>query len=230
MFLRELISVVFPSYCSGCGCVLMRKEAFLCVFCRNQLPETRFHSFLNNPLMKKFYGRCDLYGATSLLYFHKEGVVQKLIHQLKYKGNEQIGAWLGSWLGEKLSDEAVFRQTQVVVPVPLHPEKERLRGYNQVALFGKQLAQKLQAEYVDDVLVKIRANTSQTRKNLFQRVANSQNIFSVKNPEKIMHKRVLLVDDLITTGATVESCYRELTQEEGVKMGVVSMAYANKED
>lgn len=226
MLFSDLLSVIFPAYCADCGCVLSRKESFLCLTCRGKLPETQMHLQEKNRITERFYGQCDLYCATSLFYFQKDSAVQHLIHQLKYKGKEEIGAWLGVWLGEKIKSIPKFQQTDAVIPVPLHKNKLKSRGYNQVALFGKELARILQVEYIDDVLVKIKTNTTQTQKDLWSRFKDSRDIFSIQNKEKICGRNILLVDDIITTGATVESCYNQLIKAENVKIGLATMAFS----
>ena len=153
-------------------------------------------------------------------------MVQHLIHQLKYQKKESIGGWLGEWLGEKIKNVPHFQEIDVVIPVPLHKKKLKMRGYNQVALFGQKLAQILKANYVDDVLIKVKANTTQTKKDLWSRFKDSENIFSVQNTEKIENCKILLVDDLITTGATIESCYTQLVKAKNVNIGIASMAYS----
>ncbi len=226
MIFSDLLSVIFPDYCANCGYILGNGETFLCFSCRGNLPETQLHLQKNNRIVKQFYGQCDLFCATSLFYFHKNSAVQHLIHELKYKGREEIGVWLGRWLGEKIKHIKEFQQTDTIIPVPLHKNKLKKRGYNQVALFGKELARILQVDYIDDVLVKIQSNTTQTQKDLWGRFRDSKDIFSIQNKEKIAGKNILLVDDLITTGATIESCYRQLLKAENVKMGIATMAYS----
>lgn len=226
MIFSDLLSVILPDYCIGCGCILNRKESFLCISCRGELIETQMHLQKENRITKRLYGQCDLFCATSLFYFHKDSVVQNLIHQLKYKGKEEIGTWLGNWLGEKIKNIPDFQKANVVVPVPLHKSKLSKRGYNQVALFGKTLARILQVEYVDDVLVKIKTNTTQTKKDLWSRFNDSKDIFAIQNTQKLEGKNILLVDDLITTGATIESCYNQLVKIKNVKIGLATMAYS----
>ena len=225
MLFSDIISVLVPSYCAACGKVLNKTERFLCHACKAKLIETNFHLKKENMITERFFGQCDLCCATSLLFFEKESVAQYLLHSLKYRGEKQIGKWLGAWLGEKIAAIEAFQQVEVVIPVPLHKKKLKLRGYNQVALFGKELSRYLQATYMDDVLVKIRANTSQTTKGRAQRLKDSQDTFTLQNAHKIEGKKVLLVDDIITTGATIESCYRELIKAKDVSVGVASMAY-----
>ena len=225
MLFSDLLSVILPNYCVGCGCVLTGSESFVCVYCRGKLTETQLHLQKKNRIIKRFYGQCDLSCATSLFYFYKGSVVQQLIHHLKYKNNEKIGAWLGEWLGEKIRLVQEFQQIDAVIPVPLHKEKLNMRGYNQVALFGKKIAESLNAEYIDDVLIKIKMNTTQTQKNLWLRFKDSKDIFSIQNGARIKGKHILLVDDLITTGATIESCYNQLNKIENIKIGIATMAY-----
>ncbi|MDO5607738.1 MAG: phosphoribosyltransferase family protein [Capnocytophaga sp.] len=220
------MSILFPKYCPGCGQVLTVGEQFLCTLCRNHLFETNFHQHPSNPIHKKLYGRCDLYCAASLLYFEKNTVTQQLIHELKYHHNEQIGQWLGAWLGAKLSAIPRFQKTEIVVPVPIHPQRLSKRGYNQVTLFGKELAAALTAEYCENILVKTTATASQTKKNAEQRWQSSKDIYRLNRSEKIRNRHVLLVDDLITSGATIEFCYNELCKADNTKVGVATMAFA----
>ncbi|MDO5104398.1 ComF family protein [Capnocytophaga sp.] len=226
MIFSDLFSVIYPHYCLNCGCILGRNESFLCFACRGNLPETTLHLQKENRIIKRFYGQCDLTCATALFYFHKNSAVQHLIHELKYKGKEEIGQWLGKWLGEKIKTVNEFQKTDVVIPVPLHKEKLKKRGYNQVARFAQELARILQATYLDDVLIKIKTNSTQTKKDVWRRFNDSKNIFSIQNQKKIENKNILLVDDIITTGSTIESCYNQLTKAPNTKIGIASMAYS----
>ncbi|GJH41216.1 hypothetical protein RCZ04_17660 [Capnocytophaga sp. HP1101] len=176
-------------------------------------------------LTQRLTEECEVFAATALFYFKKGNMAQHLIHLLKYKGEEQIGEWLGQWLGERIKDAPLFQQAEVVLPVPLHKSKERKRGYNQVALFGKTLASVLQIDYIEDVLVKIEANTTQTKKVMWRRLKESEHIFSLRNTDKIEGKKVLLVDDVVTTGATLTNCYELLKTVPNVEIGVATMGY-----
>ncbi|CDF80970.1 phosphoribosyltransferases family protein [Formosa agariphila KMM 3901] len=206
--------------------ILADGEATLCTTCRHHLPVTQFHFNNNDSVSKVFYGRVQVENATALLRFEKKGITQKLIHQLKYKGQEPIGTFLGDWLGGELQTLDAYKTIDVVIPVPLHKTKLKKRGYNQVAKFGQQLALALNAAYIDDVLIKITNVNSQVSKNRLSRWTNSEVIFSVQHLEKIDNKHILLVDDIITTGATMEACANLLLSAKNVKISIAAMAIA----
>lgn len=149
-----------------------------------------------------------------------------MIHHLKYKGYEDIGVFLGVWLGEELKSLAAYQNIDAVIPVPLHKKKLRKRGYNQVAKFAQEIAKQLNTAYCDDVLIKITNTASQVKKNRFSRWMNNNELFSIQNKEKINNKHILLVDDIITTGATMEACIAVLNKAQNVKVSVAAMAIA----
>ncbi|WP_066222125.1 ComF family protein [Formosa haliotis] len=221
-----IFNIFFPKVCYSCQNVMADGEQILCTDCRHHLPVTQFHFNKDASVSKIFYGRVKIENATALLRFEKKGLTQKLIHQLKYKGQEPIGTFLGDWLGGELQTLDAYKSINLVIPVPLHKKKLRKRGYNQVAKFGRQLAEALHAEYVDDVLIKITNTNSQVSKNRLSRWANSDTIFSIQNLEKINNKHILLVDDIITTGATMEACVTLLQSGKNVKISLAAMAIA----
>jgi ComF family protein len=183
------------------------------------------YSFNNeNPVKKVFYGRVSVENATSLLIFKKKGSVQKLIHQLKYKGQQEIGSFLGAWLGAELAKIPAYCEIDAVIPVPLHKLKLRSRGFNQVEGFGKELAEALKIPYLDQVLLKKSFSTTQTMKERLARWGNIEETFILARPQDIKNKHVLLVDDLITTGATLEACANTLKEAGGVKISIATMA------
>ena len=175
--------------------------------------------------MKKiFYGRVHLEAATALFYFHKSGRVQHLLHHLKYKGKEEIGRVFGNWLGAEILESPYFESIDIVIPVPIHSKKLKQRGYNQVALFAQQIAKILNASYVNDVLLKsinTKTQVFQSREARFQSVADS---FYTQNLNTIDTQHVLLVDDIITTGATVEACALVLNPENKIRLSVATIA------
>ncbi|MGS2725481.1 ComF family protein [Psychroserpens sp. BH13MA-6] len=214
----------FPEVCRACGNHLSDNELQICTNCRHQLPLTNFHSDKENAVHKILYGRVPLEHATALLHFSKKGIVQQLMHNLKYRGHESIGQFLGEWLGNELQTETGYSEVDIVIPVPLHKSKLRKRGYNQVDLFGRALATSLDAEYNPSVLIKSVNSKTQVFKNRLNRNFKATNDFEIVNGSSLEHKHILLVDDIITTGATVESCASQLLMIEGLKLSLATMA------
>ncbi len=173
-----------------------------------------------------FWGRLPLHSATSFLFFNKGGNVQHLIHRLKYKRKPEVGIYLGRLMGFQLMDSPLFAEVDLIIPVPLHPKKERIRGYNQSEIIGKGLEQSMKAVLSTGNLIRSVHTSSQTKKSRYGRWENVKGIFEVKNPEILKGKHLLLVDDVITTGATLESCANTLLEVPGIKLSVASLAYA----
>jgi len=222
--LNTIINLFFPKVCYACHNLLHDHEDTICLNCRHDLPITNFHFDNNDAVKKALYGRAEIENGTALFRFEKQGYVQRLIHNLKYKGHEQIGFTLGNWLGGELKTIDAYKNIDVVIPVPLHKKKQKKRGFNQVTRFGQQLAEALNAEYRADVLVKITNTSSQTSKGRFTRWVDNDTLFAIKNMDVIDNKHVLLVDDLITTGATLEACISVLNQAQDIKTSVATMA------
>ena len=223
---HDLISLFYPRVCQICESSLVKSEAVICLNCIHQLPVTNFLQHNDNPVKKVFYGRVDVENATSLLHFKKKSAVQKLIHQLKYKGQQEIGTYLGKWMGEELTKSQLFKDIDLVIPVPLHKIKQRKRGYNQVEKFGREIASALEVPYLDDVLLKRSTSSTQTIKARLSRWGDIEETFVLSSPETISGKHILLIDDLITTGATLEACSNVLKQSKNVKISIASMAIA----
>ncbi|MGM1056336.1 MAG: ComF family protein [Bacteroidota bacterium] len=223
---HDFINLFYPRLCQICDSSLIRSETVLCLKCIHQLPVTNFHLQNENPVKKVFYGRVLVENATALLHFRKKSAVQKLIHQLKYRGHKEIGIYLGKWMGKELTESSEFKGIDMVIPVPLHRKKLRSRGYNQVEGFGKEIAAALQIPYEDQVLLKKTYSSTQTIKIRLARWGSIEETFVLANSEKIRNKHILLVDDLITTGATLEACSNILQHSPGVKISIASMAIA----
>lgn len=221
---KNLFNLFFPKVCLACSNFLSDNEEYVCTDCRHSLPVTNYHFNDSEQVKKVFYGRVKLENATSLLRFQQKGIVQQLMHNLKYKGHEEIGLFLGSWLGEELKSSKLFKNIDVVIPVPLHKKKFKQRGYNQVSEFARQLAHNLDADYLEDILVKITNTSSQVQKSRRARWDSSREIFSVRNQNRIKGKHILLVDDIITTGATIEACSNQLLKSKNIKISIASMA------
>ncbi|MFV0566899.1 MAG: ComF family protein [Flavobacteriaceae bacterium] len=224
--LSAIVNLLFPKVCYACHNTLQDYENTICVGCRHDLPVTNFHFNNDNSIKKALYGRAVIEQGTALFRFEKKGIVQRLIHNLKYRGHQQIGVLLGDWLGGELKTVETYKNIDTVVPVPLHKRKLKKRGFNQVEGFGKQIAKAINAEYVDDVLLKITNTKSQVTKMRFARWHNNDQLFALKNPERIASKHVLLVDDIITTGATLEACIAVLNHAENLKISIATMAIA----
>ena len=201
-------------------------EKIICTSCRHQLPQTDYHLYKNNEIEKIFYGRSKIMFASSFFFFHKNGLTQNLIHQLKYKGHQEIGKMVGYWYGEKLKEET-SKSFDYIVAVPLHRHKEEKRGFNQVDTFGKALANVFDAKYSKDNLVRIYMSETQTKKSRFARWLNVKEIFSLMDTELFKNKKVLLIDDVVTTGATLDACCQELSKTDGIEISIVTIAVSS---
>lgn len=221
-----IFNLFFPKVCYACNSNLEDYEKYICTTCRHNLPVTNFHFNKSNVVEKVFYGRVKIIQATALFRFEKKGLVQQLLHNLKYRGQENIGMFLGKWLGSELATIETYKNIDAVIPVPLHQKKLRKRGYNQVAKFAKEIAESLQADYIDNSLIKISNTKSQVTKKRFARWQSKTELFALVNPEQINNKHLLLVDDIITTGATLEACINMLNNAKNVKISIATIAIA----
>ncbi len=224
-FFKNLIYLFFPDTCLVCEEVLNNSENNLCINCLHDLPLSYYTNMPDNEVEQSFLGRVSISSATALLLYNKKSKVQKLIYQLKYKNQQQIGFFLGNWLGAEMVLSNRFKNIDYVIPVPLHQKKLKSRGYNQVEKFGKSIAEKLQAEYVNNILLKITSTSSQTKKHRYERFKNVNEIFYLTDLFYFKNKHVLLIDDIITTGATLEACCLELLKTLDIKISIATMAY-----
>ena len=223
---ESIINLFFPKVCSGCSSFLLSNENVICTVCRHDIPLTNHHLNPENDAFKKFYGRIPVVHTSALFYFHKKGIVQELIHNLKYKGHEEIGTILGEWYAEDLKTIDLLQSVDEIIPVPLHRRKLKERGYNQVTAFGKALSSGLNIDYNDSILVRNVYSKTQSKKNLLGRTEGIESTFDVSFTEKNHNKHFLLIDDVITTGATLEACSRALLKIPGAKISIVCMAMA----
>ena len=222
----DLLGLFFPNSCRLCGKTLHRQEEILCTTCLYKLARTNFQDVQENPVMEIFNGRLPLYSATAFLFFSKGGGTQKLIHELKYKGKKEIGAYLGKMFGKQLDNSPLFQSTDVIIPVPLHPQKEHKRGFNQSLVICEGMAPQMHARVLSGVLYRKIHSSSQTRKSRYERWENVKDIFEIKDGRQLSGKHVLLVDDVITTGATLEACGNKLLEIPGIRLSIASLAYA----
>ncbi len=225
--LKSIINLFFPPVCAGCHSFLVSNENVICTLCRHNLPLTNHHLNPENEAFKKFYGRIPVEHTSTLLYFHKKGIVQELIHNLKYKGQEEIGTVLGEWYADELKTLEILQSVDEIIPVPLHKRKLRERGYNQVTNFGTTLSSGLNIPYNPNLLVRNIYSKTQSKKNLLNRSEGIDTTFDVIFSEKDHDKHFLLIDDVLTTGSTLEACSHALLKIPGAKISIVCMAMAH---
>jgi ComF family protein len=224
---KSIINLFFPPVCAGCHSFLLSNENVICTLCRHNIPLTNHHLNPENESFKKFYGRIPVEHSSALLYFHKKGIVQELIHNLKYKGQEEIGTVLGEWYADDLKNSTIIQSVDEIIPVPLHKRKLRERGYNQVTNFGLELSKNLNIPYESNILLRNVYSKTQSKKTLLNRSDGIDTIFDVVFTDKDHNKHFLLIDDVITTGSTLEACSHALLKIPGAKISIVCMAMAH---
>lgn len=229
MFLQDLLvsltDLVYPRVCPSCDISLPPGTTDICLSCRIKLPFTDFHTYPDNPVARAFWGKVPVEAATSLLHFQKGGRVQEIMHQLKYRHRQDLGEMMGKLLARQLKGHPVFDTIDHVIPVPLHPRKQHLRGYNQSEAVARGFCMVHPASMVK-ALRRNRFTATQTKKNRWQRWKNVEGKFSVRTDMNLDHTHVLLIDDVLTTGATMESCIVSLHSGYRVKVSVATVAYA----
>lgn len=223
----DVLELFFPSLCIACGERLVSQEKFLCLDCWNDLPVTSFHDEPGNKVEQLFWGRIRIERAASYFQYRKGSRYQHLIHFIKYKGLKELGYEAGLRFGSIISGSADFSSVDVIVPVPLHRKREKQRGYNQSEWIGRGIAWALQKPLLLGNLVRAVHTKTQTRKTRFERWENVENIFVVTNPSVLAEKHVLLVDDVVTTGSTLEACAGALLQCPNTKVSVATLAFSD---
>lgn len=223
----DLYNTFFPRKCVSCGKNLDKSEQQICKKCLNSLPETQFLNDSKNPVFQKFWGRVNIEFAFSMYYFHKQSVIQHLLHHIKYKGRNELAYVLGKSLGQKIKNTTHFKSCDLIIPVPLHPDKEKKRGYNQSEWVAKGIAECLNIPVNTDLLLRHINSKSQTRKNRKERWENVRKAFAIKTNDALAYQHALLIDDVITTGATLEACTTLLINELNLKVSIASLAYAS---
>lgn len=224
---KALFQLFFPPVCSGCHSMLWTNEKVICTQCRHNLPQTQHHLMVENEAYQKFYGRIPVEHASAFLYFHKKGIVQELIHNLKYRGQQEIGTQLGHWYAGELQKSGVLETVDVIVPVPIHKKRRHKRGYNQVDTFALALSEVLSIPLQKELLIRKKDTKTQAKKNLLGRMEGLNYVFDVRFSIADHGKHFLLLDDVLTTGATLEACSRALLQIPDAKISIVCMAMAH---
>ncbi|MCF8237944.1 MAG: ComF family protein [Saprospiraceae bacterium] len=223
---EAFLDLLYPRLCAACGIHHPIRDAALCVSCQLELPRTDYHLFEENPITRRLMGRFPLQSATSMFYFVKDTPIQHLLHRIKYLGRKEAAWSLGRQYGRELRELEPYAKIDLVIPVPLHPSREHQRGYNQSAWLARGLAEGLDRPVRERALSRARKTETQTHKSRQERLFNTEGAFLVREPRRIIGKHVLLVDDVMTTGATLEACALPLLQAEGVQLSIVTLAIA----
>jgi len=224
---RDFLRLFIPHICPLCGSSMLRDENIMCFACKAELPETNFHFYPHdNSLAQTFWGRTELGFAIACYYYTKGLKVQKLVHMLKYKDRKDVGEEIGRYYGKILLGNCILDDVDYIIPVPLHKKKKRSRGFNQAEVFANGLSEILNIPVDTLSLQRIAFTETQTKKSRFARWKNVKEMFRLVHPENIQGKHVMIVDDVITTGATLESCITELKKAKNVRVSVVAIAVA----
>ncbi|MBZ4189107.1 ComF family protein [Niabella beijingensis] len=224
---NALLQLFYPHVCAGCGTDVLPAAGELCLLCLNELPVTGFEGHPDNPVEKIFAGRLKLEAASAQYYFIKHTPLQFILHQFKYRGNQQLGLQLGMLLGNALQRAQRFQTVDLIVPMPLYRARMRKRGYNQAALLCEGIAAVLGKPVCTDLVYRNASTETQTTKSRIERWANMQGKFSLGHPAIAENRHLLLVDDVVTTGATLEACGSVLLEIPGVRLSVVTLCFAS---
>jgi ComF family protein len=215
----------FPHVCAGCGSDVINHSQLLCLDCLHDLPFTNFESFPKNPIEKIFWGRINVVSAASLLYFTKNSSLQNIMHQFKYKGKKEIGFYFGKMMGNVLTESKRFENIDAIIPLPLFISKEKRRGYNQATILCEGISDSMNVEVLKDVVIRSVETETQTKKSRIDRWLNIDGKFELRNEKTLFNKHVLLVDDIITTGATLEACAAVMNNINGIQISIATLAY-----
>ena len=224
-YINDFLHLFFPHNCAGCGTGILNTEDALCAECLNKLPATGFFSTPGNPVEKIFFGRLNIQKAGSAFYFTKESVIQQVIIRLKYKNNPQAGAYLGKLLGAQLKNSARFDDVDVIIPMPLNDRKLFKRGYNQSGMLVNGIVSVWNKPVLESAVTRTLFTETQTHKNRIARWETIEGVFEVTEPNLLSNKHVLLVDDIVTTGATLEACGNAILKLPGSSLSLATLAY-----
>lgn len=223
-----LLQLLFPHVCAGCGSDLVGPQSPLCLHCVHRLPDTGFGILPGNPVEKNFWGRLPFQAATACYYFTRDSLIQRLMHQVKYRGNRDLAIFLGRLMGQNLLRTGRFASLDMLVPLPLFPARERTRGYNQATLLCEGIAEVLGIPVAGTCIARTTHTETQTKKARMERWQNITGKFSLVEPRVIAGRHVLLVDDVVTTGATLESCGHTLLEAKDVTLYLAALCYSSR--
>ncbi len=223
----DLLEFFYPALCVTCGNRLVTQEKYLCFECWNDLPLTNYHFQKGNKVEQLFWGRTSIEFATAFFTYKKGSKYQQLVHFIKYKGMKELGFETGRRFGFSLTEADHFKSVDIIVPVPLHPLKQKKRGFNQSEWIAKGISDAMKKPLIVNNLKRNIHTSTQTRKNRFERWENVENIFDVTVPDKFNNKHILLVDDVVTTGSTLEACANQLLKIDSAKVSIATLGFAD---
>jgi Predicted amidophosphoribosyltransferases len=226
--LHDMVNLFYPHHCMLCEKMLIESERHICIDCLCDLPKTNYHANKGNPARALFSGYTQVNEVTAFLYFEKEGKTQTLIHALKYKGDKELAEYLGRIAASELYDYGFYASIETIIPISLHQKKQKKRGYNQSALIAKGISSIYGCEVNSTIVKRVTDTKSQTRKSIFDRHVNVEKIFEVTDIERLYGKHILLIDDVITTGATISSCIDALLSVPDIKISIFSLSIARE--
>lgn len=223
----DFFRLFYPKNCAGCQTALVKNEAYICLKCLLDLPYTHFEKLKDNPAEKLFYGRVNIEFAAAILFFSKHESVQHILHHIKYGEYKALGEYMGRVMGERIQQDSLYAPIDLIIPVPLHPRKEHIRGYNQSKLLADGISEILKIPLADKHLIRNIHTDTQTKKSRIERWENVEHAFEVRKPNQLNDKHILLVDDVLTTGATLEACAQTLLKSETCKISIITLAMAH---
>jgi ComF family protein len=221
---NDFIHLFFPHVCAGCGSDIIDLNHQLCLRCIAELPYTNFFEQPANPVEKKFYGRLDVNSAASGYFFTKDSLIESLVYELKYKGNKAIGYYMGERLGNLLLNSR-FSDVDIIIPLPLNAGRLKKRGYNQATVLAEGIASVWHKPIVADAVIRKVNTETQTHRGRITRWENMDGVFAVEEPSIIQNKHILLIDDVVTTGASLEACGAEILKVSGTTLSIATLAY-----
>lgn len=226
-FFDSMVHLLYPRVCAGCGSDIISEEQLICIDCIDSLPLTNFYMHANNPIEKIFWGRLPVASATSHVYFTKQSVMQHLLHQLKYKGKKEVGIYFGKRMGEKMRLSNRYNDISALIPLPLFFKKQKKRGYNQAEMICEGISEVMKVPVLSKMIARTRKTETQTHKSRMKRWENIDGKFELIDGSGLEGKHVLLVDDVLTTGATLEACGKELLKINNLKLSIATLAYTS---
>lgn len=225
--LNDLLNLFFPDLCLSCKNRLVGGEQFICIACLDRLPRTNYHNVKDNKLEQLFAGRFPFRRAAAFAHFVKGGTLQGVIHDLKYNNNPKLGVYLGKLCAKEIRNSSFITHIDYLIPIPLHPKREKQRGYNQALMIAEGISSETKIPVLSTALERVVNNKSQTQKSRFERWSNTADVFGVQHPEILKEKHILLVDDVITTGSTIESCAKTILDNcDNTTISVLSIGVA----